>query len=342
MGTGHGTTNPSIGSHGGYAYESDCTITAYPESGYIFSRFSIHDASGERISYTNPTSVEVISSEYVTVDFLKIAGVVYCTSDLIDDMMLIKSDDDQYDPAIAVAIEEASRTIDNYLTPYTTVPLANPDDVIQYICANFACSRFKVREMPDEVQIQGQLQADNLSQVTARGFWAIGKNMMDEYIKSKFDLADKSFTWASCKDPNQIISALSQHAITVAEARAILKAMTYDPTALPTAQVEEIEERIDLMEAQIRHYDAETAVLTAELTRMAADLTKITAENALLTQQVVNLQADVTHLTAVNVNLVAQNAKLAAETAQIIEKTTQLPKRGTVFEYVDEDEEGTP
>lgn len=342
LGTGHGTTDPSIGVHTGYAFEEDEEITAYPDEGYIFSRFVVNNSNGQTISYTNPTTVSIISTTYVVVDFMKVAGVVYCDPLLVKDMMLIASDDDQYDDAIDAAIEESSRLIDVYLMPFTTTPLANPDDIIQYICANFACSRFKVRMMPTEVQIQGQLQPDNLAQVTASGFWAIGKNMMDEYIKSKYNLADTSFTWASCQDPNQVVSALSQKIITVAEARAILKAMTYSPTSLPLAEVAKIEAEIDLLECQLAKCQAETDILIAELDRMAADLTKITAENAVLTQQVVNMQADVTHLTAVNVNLVAQNAKLAAETADILEKTEQLPKRGTTFTYVDEDEEGTP
>jgi hypothetical protein len=279
---------------------------------------------------------------------------IYCTIAQVKERLLIPTTNTTYNTDIESASAEASRLIDIYLTPYVTVPLTSPTAQIGYIAADFATSIFKRRMMPSETKIIGQLSPEGMTVIEASGWWAIALKKLEEYIKNTYHLVDKSFAWTSCQDPDVVLRALDRRVLGIAEARALLKAMTFDPTSKTEAEIDLIEKQIELIDAQIAKMaqdgllveaqtlklagvdtdkvSAEIDVLEATLTRMSADLTKITAENAVLTQQVLNLKAVVINLTAVN-------AKLAAETADIIEKTEQLPKRGTKFKFCDEDEE---
>jgi hypothetical protein len=49
----------------------------------------------------------------------------YCDKDMVKDRMLIVLSDTSYNDALDVAIEEASRLVDVFLKPYTTVPLTD-------------------------------------------------------------------------------------------------------------------------------------------------------------------------------------------------------------------------
>ena len=307
-----------------------------------------------KIQVVSNTRGMVIHVDEVTLTYEVPVETGYCDHDMIKERLLIESTDETYDAELDSAAVEASRLIDIYLTPYTTVPLGGdiPEQIL-YICADFAASIFKRRMMPSEVNIRGQLSPEGGNVIEASGWWALALKKLEEYIKSTYHLADKAFTWSTVQDPDVVLRALDRRVIGIAEARALLKSMTYDTTSLPDVQIDLIEHQIELIDAQIAKMvqdgllveaitvklagvdtdkvSAEIDVLEAELTRMGADLTKITAENAVLTQQVLNLKAVVINLTAVN-------AKLAAETADIIEKTEQLPKRGSTFKFCDEDE----
>ena len=48
---------------------------------------------------------------------------VYCVKDDVKDRLLVKVADTSYDDALDNAIIEASRTVDIFLKPYTTVPI---------------------------------------------------------------------------------------------------------------------------------------------------------------------------------------------------------------------------
>ena len=200
----------------------------------------------------------------------------YCEVSDVKERMLVESADNSYDDSIDSTITEASRLVDLYLTPYTTVPLDVIPDIIKYITADFASSIFKRRMMPNEVKLRNQQIIEGMGDLDAGGWYAIGKSKLDAYIRSTYALEDTEFTWTSCTDPNQVLTALKSGAVTTSEARAILKAMTYDATDLVTAQIALINKQITVMTAEIAKMTAETAKITQETTQMAKRGTSFT------------------------------------------------------------------
>jgi len=282
-----------------------------------------------KIQLVSDTQGMVIHVDEVTLTYEAPSAEGYCTRDMIKERMLIESADDSYNDALDSAAVEASRLIDLYLTPYCVVPLGGDVPAqIEYICADFATSIFKRRMMPDEVKLQGQLQADNLSQMEATGWYAIAKSKLDEYIKVTYNLADKAFTWSSCTDPAIILNALDKRVITVAEARALLKALSIstntsqnypaqeDVDAYIAAQIALIDEQIAKMVQDGLLVDATTTKLAvADTDKVVAETAKIAAETLVIPKTGDKLEAEVAVLEAELTRMAADLTKITAENA---------------------------
>jgi hypothetical protein len=130
----------------------------------------------------------------------------YCGLNAVKDRLLIATDDTSYNDSLSVAICEASRLVDIFLKPYTTVPLAENDvtSEISIITADFAASIFKRRMLPDEVKIQGSLQPDQMNEMNAQGWFAQGIRKIEQYIKSYYTLAQSPIDISGTPPINQI------------------------------------------------------------------------------------------------------------------------------------------
>jgi len=134
--------------------------------------------------------------------------------------LLIATDDTSYNDSLSAAICEASRLVDTFLRAYTTVPLAE-DDVtseISIITADFAASIFKRRMMPEDVTLRGALQPDQINQIDATGWFALGMRKLEQYIKSKYVIQEKPLQ-DTIYNPEIYIDLFNRGLITAAEVR---------------------------------------------------------------------------------------------------------------------------
>ena len=144
----------------------------------------------------------------------------YCSIDDVKDRLLIATSDTSYDTALNNAINEASVVCDMFLRAYTTVPLTSPyPDEVRYASADIAASIFKRRMMPEDITLRGALQPDQLNQMDATGWFALGIRKLEQYIKSKYVVQDKPFTSNTVYNPEIYIDLMSKGVITPAEAR---------------------------------------------------------------------------------------------------------------------------
>jgi hypothetical protein len=144
----------------------------------------------------------------------------YCSIDDVKDRLLIATNDTSYDTALNNAVNEASVVCDMFLRAYTSVPLSSPyPDEVRYATADIASSIFKRRMMPEDVTLRGALQPDQLNQMDATGWFALGIRKLEQYIKSKYVVQDKPFTSNTVYNPEIYIDLMSKGVITPAEAR---------------------------------------------------------------------------------------------------------------------------
>ena len=182
-----------------------------------------------RTWYINsPTSIAVASVMAITsgtgTGTVSVASTstVYCTKDDVMDRLLIKSTDTSYDTALDIAIAEASRTVDIFLKPYTTVPLVTYDEQISIITSDFAANIFKRRLNPQEVKLRGTMQPDLINDVDGTGWFAMGLKKMLDYIKSYYALAEPASTENAMVNPEVYMQLFKNGTITLKEARALM------------------------------------------------------------------------------------------------------------------------
>jgi len=155
----------------------------------------------------------------------------YCNIDLVKDRLLIAIDDTTYDEALHNAVKEASRVCDMFLRAYTNVPLEPTIEEqagcgtvyvyyyeIQQATADIAASIFKRRMMPEDVTLRGALQPDQLNQMDATGWFALGIRKLEQFIKSKFGIQDKPLE-NTIYNPELYIELFNRGLITIAEVR---------------------------------------------------------------------------------------------------------------------------
>jgi hypothetical protein len=144
----------------------------------------------------------------------------YCGLNAVKDRLLIATDDTSYNDSLTTAICEASRLVDTFLRAYTTVPLAENDvtSEISMITADFAASIFKRRMMPEDVTLRGALQPDQLNQIDATGWFALGIRKLEQYIKSKYVIQNKALQ-STIYNPELYIELFNRGLITGAEVR---------------------------------------------------------------------------------------------------------------------------
>ncbi|MGB9856098.1 MAG: hypothetical protein ACPLKS_06110 [Caldisericum exile] len=89
---------------------------------------------------------------------------------------------------------------------------------IQQITADFAASIFKRRMMPEDVNLRGALQPDQINQIDATGWFSLGIAKLERYIKSKYVIQDKPLT-TTLYNPDVYIELFNRGIITAAEVR---------------------------------------------------------------------------------------------------------------------------
>jgi hypothetical protein len=145
--------------------------------------------------------------------------MAYCSIDDVKDRLLIATGDTTYDTALNNAVNEASTVCDMFLRAYTTVPLSSPyPDEVRYATADIGASIFKRRMMPEDVTLRGALQPDQLNQMDATGWFALGIRKLEQYIKSKYVIQDKALQ-STIYNPELYIELFNRGLITGAEVR---------------------------------------------------------------------------------------------------------------------------
>jgi hypothetical protein len=148
----------------------------------------------------------------------------YCYIEDIKDRMLIQVTDTSYDTALNSAAVEASRIVDTFLKPYTTVPLTGTiDPPIFVFTADIAASVFKRRMFPEDVALEGTLTPDEMQKVTARGWFAQGITKLEQYIKAYF-VFSTAFTenGNAVHNPRLYLELFRKGVITGKEARTLM------------------------------------------------------------------------------------------------------------------------
>lgn len=121
----------------------------------------------------------------------------YCKIADVQDRGLISTVNTNYNTAVTNAILEASRLVDNFMSPYVTPPLGDvngtddlsaPPDQIIYITADFAMSIFKRRYTPTEVKGKFPMSPDMINDTDGTGWFALGLRKILDYIKSTYGL----------------------------------------------------------------------------------------------------------------------------------------------------------
>ena len=157
----------------------------------------------------------------------------YCDKAVVKDRLLIASADTSYDTALDQAIAEASRMIDIFLKPYTSIPIPDAGGVttadaqIQQITGDFSASIFKRRMVPNEVTLRGSMlpnAMDIVSEMDASGWFAIGIRKLELYIKSFYTLAET--IGITVHNPDIWINLLQKGVITGKEAREGIKGVS--------------------------------------------------------------------------------------------------------------------
>ena len=148
--------------------------------------------------------------------------MAYCDIDLIKNRLLIEITDEQFDDNLEDAADEASTVVDMYLKPYEeTLPLADPDDMIQHITADFASGIFKRRLNPDEIKLRGSLQVDMINDVDGSGWFAVAFKRLQDYIKVNYTLAVEIGN--TVHNPDTYIKLLKDGVLTPKEAREFIR-----------------------------------------------------------------------------------------------------------------------
>jgi len=176
----------------------------------------------------------------------------YCTlSDLHDRLLIV---DNSYDSSLIIAAVEASRLVDDFLKPYTTVPLSTVNQSIEYITADFSASVFKRRMTPNEVTIRGTLQPDMINDMDGTGWFGLGIRKLEQYIKNYYTLAEKIGT--TTRNPDIYLKMFKQGTITGVELRQLINSAN-------NAVIEEVK--------SITTQKAENNVITNSLVTNEAD-----------------------------------------------------------------------
>jgi hypothetical protein len=89
---------------------------------------------------------------------------------------------------------------------------------IKVITADFGASIFKRRMMPEDVTLRGALQPDQINQIDATGWFALGLRKLEQYIKSKYIIQNKALQNA-IYNPELYIELFNRGLITGAEVR---------------------------------------------------------------------------------------------------------------------------
>ena len=198
----------------------------------------------------------------------------YCNIALLKDRLLIGVNDTQYDDALNNAADEASRLVDIFIKPYTTVPLTTPDSQIIAITADFGTSIFKRRMLPDEVRMRGTdiLQPD-LGAVDATGWFALALRKIEQYIKNYYVLTQAfAENGSTVHNPRLYLQMLKEGIITGKEARQMMN----------NATIETIKEIQELTKTLITN---ETITLSKDIT----DILNQTVTRALNTSDLQNI-----------------------------------------------------
>jgi hypothetical protein len=194
----------------------------------------------------------------------------------VKDRMLILTTDTSYDDSINLAITEASRLVDVFLKPYTTVPLTTYDDNISALTADFAASIFKRRTTPQETKIRGTLQPDMLNDIDGTGWFALGLRKIEQYIKSYYILSE--VVGNTAHNPDIFTKLFKDGIITGKEARAFINAATEVANTI----IDTITKTLNLTETDIitkTLIDTQTLTKTRELTdTIVEDITRTLGE----------------------------------------------------------------
>lgn len=88
----------------------------------------------------------------------------------------VESDNEDFDEDLTAALHEAARWIDLKLSGYTTVPLANPPELILDIEAKIAAGLFKERKT---VPVEGERTSKHIMRKT-------GEDWLQDYINATY------------------------------------------------------------------------------------------------------------------------------------------------------------
>ena len=72
--------------------------------------------------------------------------------------------------------------------------------------------------MPEDVTLRGALQPDQINQIDATGWFALGIRKLEQYIKSKYVIQDKPLN-TTLYNPDTYIELFNRGIITAAEVR---------------------------------------------------------------------------------------------------------------------------
>ena len=73
----------------------------------------------------------------------------YCSTDQIKVVLLIDSDDEDYDTELENILTTQEAVIDNELTNYTTVPLTTIPQMVEDCCIELCRLQYRYRRAPD-------------------------------------------------------------------------------------------------------------------------------------------------------------------------------------------------
>jgi hypothetical protein len=228
----------------------------------------------------------------------------------VKDRRKIVYTDTEHDVQIEKCLNEASNFIDMNLFQYEATLPITPNEEICAICNDLAVALFNRREMPESVDT---------------GYWAVGISKLKIYIANHYEFSDKSFSW-NTKDPDKILNALDRGAINIQTARALLKALTYDPTLLTVAEISQINKQCDLIDAEIAKMIQDGLLVEAETVKLAGvDSTKVTAETTKINADTLIVPKEGERIDAETGLIGAQTIKLSgADTSLITEQIARI------------------
>jgi hypothetical protein len=190
-----------------------------------------------------------------------------------ENCLILVSDTITYESGIKEALEEASRLIDLELLPYESTLPVTGSTILSDVANKIASGIIQHKYMPQMMDSPSWIK--------------LGLDLLHIYIDNTYAYG-VVFTW-NTQDPQSIMSALDKKIITNVEARTLLDALTWDPTLLTQAELDQIEANIALINAQIAHLGiVDTKLSGADTDYENAQRDKTEAETALLSKDLEN------------------------------------------------------